>query len=94
MNLKKTMLTGATAALMALGGVAAISTSASAYIVCNREGDCWHADRREHPRGLRFNYHSDDYYFHRRWEDDREHRWRGENHEGRGYWRNGVWLSF
>ena len=44
-------------------------------------------------RASRFDYHPDDWYFHRRWEGDRDHRWR-DYHEGRGYWRNGVWITF
>jgi hypothetical protein len=27
-----------------------------------------------------------------RWRDRDHYRWR--EHEGRGYWRNGIWLSF
>lgn len=75
----------------ALAGVAlALSiSSASAWIVCNRDGDCWHAHRRYvyrpefglvvHPDGwvaapgMRIN-------------------WR--EHPGRGYWRGGVWIAF
>ena len=30
------------AALMGVGAVSLISTSASAAIVCNEDGDCWH----------------------------------------------------
>jgi len=37
--------------------------------------------------------HPDDWYFHRHWDSDRDYHWRGY-HEGRGYWRNGVWITF
>ena len=67
------------------------ASAASAYIVCNREGDCWHTDRRLHAPGVVFEYHPDDWYFHQHW--DANHHWR-EMHEGRGYWRNGIWLNF
>ena len=77
------------------GALMALAAPASAYISCNREGDCWHVDERYHQPGITFNYHPDDWYFHRHWGDgDRDHmRWR-DSHEGHGYWRNGVWITF
>jgi hypothetical protein len=89
----KTVLTSAAlAAALAVGGLAASAGTASAAIVCNASGDCWHVDnRREHyPRDVRAVYHNDDWYFHQKWDDKR--RWR-EAHEGRGYWANGVWVE-
>jgi len=80
------------AALTAFALVAG-STAAQAYITCNREGDCWHTERHVVAPGVTFEYHPDDWYFHRHWDGDREHHWR-EAHEGRGYWRNGVWVTF
>jgi len=85
----KTLILGAAAGVAAL----AYAMPASAYVACNREGDCWHTEDRVVRPGIRFEYHPDDWYFHRHWEGDREHRWR-EYHEGRGYWRNGVWITF
>ena len=78
-------------AVVALG-ISALSvgaTGASAAIVCNRAGECWHAPRGfvarpefgvvVHPNGWRWG--------------PREHfTWR--EHPGRGYWRNGVWVTF
>ena len=66
--------------------------SASAYVACNRDGDCWHTDARVHAPGVTFDFHPDDWYFHRSWDNDRDHHWR-EYHEGHGYWRNGVWIT-
>ena len=78
---------------------------ASAYVVCNDEGDCWHVHHRYHRAGVRFTYYDDDWYFHHNWnhdwdrehdydyDSDRHYRWR-EYHEGRGYWQNGVWIQF
>jgi hypothetical protein len=34
--------------------------------------------------------HSDDWYFHQKWEQDKKRHWR-EHHEGRGYYDNGTW---
>ena len=91
MNLKKTMLTGAAAALFGVMGVAATASSASAYVVCNHDGDCWHTDQRVRVPGATFDYHPDDWYFHQHWDGgDRHFR---EYHEGRGYWRSGVWVQ-
>ena len=35
-------------AALAIGGLAATAGGASAYVVCNRFGDCWHTDSRVH----------------------------------------------
>ena len=45
----------------------AMATGASAYIICNGEGDCWHSERRDSPPGQAFEVHSDDWYFHQEW---------------------------
>ena len=34
------------AALIGAGSLAATAGSASAYVVCNRDGDCWHTEAR------------------------------------------------
>jgi hypothetical protein len=79
---------------LAASAVAILGTagSASAYIACNHAGDCWHTDARVHAPGITFAYHPDDWYFHRHWDNDRDYHWR-EYHDGRGYWRNGVWIT-
>jgi hypothetical protein len=87
----KTLILGAAAGAAAL---VAFAAPASAYIACNREGDCWHTEDRVVRPGIRFEYHPDDWYFHRHWGDREDRmRWR-EYREGRGYWRNGVWITF
>jgi hypothetical protein len=91
---KKGMLLAATA--LTIGTVALQAQPASARIVCNSYGDCWHTDARydynRYDRGFGAQYHPDDWYFHRHWDSEREH-WR-DYHEGRGYYKNGIWLSF
>lgn len=67
-----------------------VATSASAEIVCNREGDCWHVKehawiRPEH--GLVI--HSDNW----KWEEREHEKFRWREHEGRGYWREGRWIE-
>ena len=72
-------------------GVGISTTPAFAYIACNG-GDCWHSDARVHVPGVTFEYHPDDWYFHRHWDSDRDHHWR-ESREGRGYYKGGVWVT-
>jgi hypothetical protein len=80
------------AAVVAAVGVVALAVStisASAAIVCNREGECWHVRRHYvyHPEwGLVV--HANNW----RWGPHERFVWR--EHEGRGYWRNGVWIAF
>jgi hypothetical protein len=90
MKLSTKILAGAATAA---GLTLALAAPASAYIACNREGDCWHTDRRVTAPGVTFSFHPDDWYFHRDWDHDKDMRWRSERHEGRGYWRNGVWIT-
>ncbi|MBV9549766.1 MAG: hypothetical protein JO256_08860 [Alphaproteobacteria bacterium] len=87
MTLKKLLL----GAALGVGALIGVASSASAYVVCNREGDCWHTESRYRYPGIGFSYHPDDWYFHQRWDADR--RWR-EYNRGRGYWRGGVWVTF
>jgi hypothetical protein len=72
-------------------GIAIFATApASAYVACNRDGDCWHTESRVTVPGVRFDFHPDDWYFHQRWDGDRHFR---DYHPGRGYWRGGVWVT-
>jgi hypothetical protein len=86
--MKKLLLQSAFAALIGVGGLAATATTASAYVACNRAGDCWHTTERYNYRphfGIRI--HDDNWRWH-----GRNYRWR--EHTGRGYWRNGLWVTF
>jgi hypothetical protein len=87
MKLKlKTVLAG----LLTVGALTATATGASAAIVCNRAGDCWHTHERV-VYGPGYVRHPDDWYFHRAWQGDPHYRWH-EWHDGRGFWRDGVWV--
>jgi hypothetical protein len=97
MQFKKTFL-AITAAVTITSGLA-MSESASARVVCNREGDCWrtHADVR-YPREYGVRVYSDRYadqaYREHRWHDNNR-RWHDEGHDGeRGAYRNGAWVGF
>jgi hypothetical protein len=72
------------ACLLALG-----ATTASADIVCNAEGDCWHVkDKYVYRSEFGLTIHPDSW----KWGEHDRFRWR--EHEGRGYWRNGAWIEF
>ena len=86
----KLKLTAALAGVMAAGALTA-TTGASAAIVCNGAGDCWHTHDRVIAYGPGYVRHSDDWYFHRTWSGDPHYRWH-EYHDGRGFWRDGVWV--
>ena len=77
---------------VAISALAATAGSAGAAVVCNRWGECWHTHHHWAYPGGGYVWHSDDWYFHRQWGSGpyRWHDWRG----GRGYWRNGVWVTF
>lgn len=92
MRISKTVKALAISAFVGTGAAIALAQPASAYVVCNSDGDCWHTDRRWGYPGAGYVWHPDDWYFHRTWSGDRDH-WR-DYREGRGYWRNGVWITF
>ncbi len=72
----------------AVGILAFTATSASAAIVCNAEGDCWHVKEKY---DYRPEWGMQDYPDTWTWSGDK-YRWR--EHEGRGYWNKGVWIGF
>jgi hypothetical protein len=90
-SVRKAVSTAAVAILLGTGALIATSGPASARIVCNSEGDCWYTEAAP-PRvpGIRFTLHPNDWYFHQHW--DANHHYR-EYHEGRGYWKGGVWIT-
>lgn len=77
------------AMLGAACALALTATAASADIVCNREGDCWHVKGRlDYRPEFGLTVHPDSW----KWGEHDKFRWR--EHEGRGYWRNGAWVKF
>lgn len=85
----KTTTKIAAAAALAISALSLTATTASAAIVCNREGYCWHVRR---PWAYRPEWgvvvHPNNW----RWGPTEHFVWR--EHPGRGYWRNGVWITF
>jgi len=78
-----------TAAIASATGAVLAASSASADVVCNRWHECWNVhDRFDYPPGVGITFHTDDWRMrHRDWH------WR-DDHDGRGYYRNGVWIAF
>ena len=92
MKFQKILAGAASIAALSLFALTVGATGASAYVTCNREGDCWHTDKKVDVPGVRFEHHPDDWYFHQKWDADKDHHYR-DYHEGRGYYKNGVWIT-
>jgi len=92
---KKTLSSAAIALLMAGGALAVTGGSASARVACNRDGDCWHTDQKvQYPHELGVQVHPDHWYFHQRWNEENNNRHYRDYHDGRGYYKGGVWVTF
>ena len=79
----------AASALLSAAAIAITSTSASAWVACNREGECWHThDRYAYRSEFGVVVHPDGWH----WRDREHYRW--HDHDGRGYWRHGIWITF
>jgi hypothetical protein len=88
--LKSALVKGALAATLATSAMAVTTTTASADVACNRAGECWHVhDRLAYPGNVGVIFHGDNW--------GRSHRhgyhWRADRAD-RGYYRNGVWITF
>jgi hypothetical protein len=76
------------ALVVGAGALTLIATAASAAVVCNDEGDCWHVrGRPEYKPELRLQIHPDNWT----WSSSEHRRWR--EHEGHGYWHGGRWIE-
>ena len=91
---KKILSTTAVAMLFGIGALVATSVTASARVVCNQYGDCWHTDRHYHyGRDVKAEFHPDSWYFHQDWTTQKERHWR-DHHDDRGYYKSGIWIKF
>ena len=69
-------------------GLALAATKASAAIVCDDVGDCWHSQTEYvYPPTAGIIVHPDTWTW-----GDRHYRWR--EHGGRGYWHGDTWTEF
>jgi hypothetical protein len=90
-SLNKALSTTVLATIIATGALAITAGTASAYMACNHDGDCWHTDKKARAPGVTFDYHPDDWYFHQTWTGSNNHY--RDYHEGRGYYKSGVWVT-
>lgn len=90
-SLKTALSAAAITVLMGTGALVATTAPAAARMVCNDSGDCWHTESRYQYPGTGYERHNDDWYFHQRWDGDRHYR---DYHEGRGYYKSGLWIGF
>jgi hypothetical protein len=82
-------VTAAAAAAIGLTAIAVSTVSASAAVVCNNEGQCWHVrGRYAYKPEFGVVVHPNNW----RWGANDHYTWR--EHTGRGYWRNGIWIKF
>lgn len=88
----KTVKQAFLATAVVIAGLASTAGGASAYVACNRFGDCWHTDTRVHFPGVRLTFHSDNWWDHHKtnshytWHDP------GTGHDWHhGYWEHGAW---
>jgi len=85
----KTFSAIALAAVMGVSAVTLASTNASAAIVCNQDGDCWHTQAEyAYQPSFGLSVHQNDW----KWKEGEKHAWR--EHEGKGYWKGSNWTSF
>ena len=93
--MNKALKNAAFAAILGAGALVVTATGASAEIVCNDVGECWHVrDHYSYPDNVRVVVHPDDW----RWDvapSDTTIHYRWHEHEGRGYWNSdGAWVTF
>ncbi len=88
--LKSALVKGALLAAVTGASFVAV-TAASADVVCNRAGECWHVhDRLDYPAGVGVTFHDDTWgaaHQHGHWH------WRQDRFD-RGYYKDGVWVAF
>ena len=86
MNIRtKLLVLGASA--ISLVGMS--SLSASALIICDEDGNCWHAPQAyTYPPGVLLEVHPDGWA----WKEGEHRAWK--EHEGHGYWHGGKWQVF
>lgn len=73
-------------------GLLASLSNASAYVACNRFGDCWHTDSRVHFPHVRLSFHPDSWWDHHK--TDGRYTWHeidGGHDWHHGYWDHGTW---
>jgi hypothetical protein len=82
-------MTSITKALLAAAATLTLTAgAASAAIVCNDEGECWHVHGQpSYGPHLKLSIHPDNW----KWGGHEKYKWR--EHAGHGYWRGGSWIE-
>jgi hypothetical protein len=75
--------------LVAAGALTFAATSASAEIVCNREGECWHI----HGRADFYKREHGVHVYPDSWKWGKHEHYKWHEHEGHGYWKSGIWIG-
>ena len=84
-----TVVKSALLAAVAGAGLALSALPAAADIVCNHENQCWHYKGHYAARPeFGVVVHPDNW----KWGHNEHYTW--NEHSGRGYWRQGVWIKF
>ncbi|HZL58880.1 MAG TPA: hypothetical protein VFC38_04200 [Stellaceae bacterium] len=93
-NLKNLLGTGALAAVLAAGVMAATTTVASADVACNSYGECWQTTTRytTYPPALGVQFYGDDWAVTHR--TDTHYQWRDSQKDDHGYYDHGDWHPF
>ena len=85
----KTTFKIAAAAMFGAGLLALTAGSAAAAIACNGAGECWHVrNAYKYPAEAGIVIHPTGW----KWGRTEHYTW--HDHVGRGYWRNGLWVTF
>jgi hypothetical protein len=88
--LKSALIKGVMALAAGVALTTAAAAPASAAVVCNQWHECWRAgEGYTYPNGFGIVVHGDDWRVHHR----NDYRWRHDR-DDRGYYRNGVWITF
>jgi hypothetical protein len=92
-SLKKSLRTGSFAVILAAGAMAAVISVASAEVVCNRDGECWHTAQKYavtiYPPEIGVQIYDNDWR--KSHETDTKYKWMKDRDDDHGYYRNGEW---
>ena len=95
-GLKKSLRTGALAAILAAGTMAATATIASADVACNAYGECWQTRERYavtiYPPDVGIQFYGDDWR--KSHESDAKYKWMKDRDDDHGYYSHGEWHAF
>ena len=78
-----------TSAVLVVGTLAVLAISASADIICNNEGVCWHTHNPyDYPPEAHVTIHDNNWH----WGPNEHYTFR--EHAGRGYWSGDTWIGW